>query len=92
LPAVKQLLLYLAMFGGSIVLIKYTVHATWNDNRQGDKGIRISDQIKVPVQFLHYLVILGGVSAPWPAFLSTAFTTAAVVFGAAGGQSSSLDC
>lgn len=92
LPARQQLLLYSAMFGGSLVLITYTVHATWNDNQQGDKGLRISDLIKVPVQFLQYLVILGGVSAPWPAFLTTAFTTAAVVFGAAGGQSSSLDC
>lgn len=92
LPPAKQLMLYLALAGTCLVLITYTVHATWKDNRRGDKSVRVSDIIKVPAQFLQYLVILGSVSAPWPSFLTAAFTTAAAVFGAAGGQSSSLDC
>jgi hypothetical protein len=70
-----------------------TVHFTWQDNKAGDRLLRPSDLIKVLVQFLQYIVILGSISVPWPAFLGFVFTAATVVFGVGSGQLAlSLDC
>jgi hypothetical protein len=55
------------------------------------KALEPSDAIKVLVQFLQYLVIIGGVAVPWPGLLVGMFQAASVVFGAAG-QVVSLDC
>lgn len=87
----KQLLLYAGLFMVSVALIALTVHATWVDNRSNKAGLRVSDVVKVLVQFLQYLVILASISVPWPSFLVSCFSAASVVFGAASGQSS-LDC
>jgi len=86
-----QLLIYVMLFIVCVVIISYTVHATWQDNRAGDSALRPSDVIKVLVQFLQYLVILGSVSVPWPSFLTDCFTAASLVFTVASGRNS-LDC
>lgn len=89
--APRQLLLYMGLFLASVLLITYTAHATWQDNMSAGQGLRVSDLLKVPVQFLQYLVIFGSISVPWPGFLTSCFAAASVVFGAAAGQTS-LDC
>jgi hypothetical protein len=48
--------------------------------------------IKVLVLYLQYMVIVGSISAPFPAALKVVFEAASVVFGAASGQVMSLDC
>jgi hypothetical protein len=55
------------------------------------KVLEPPDAIKVLVQFLQYLVIIGGVAVPWPGLLVGMFQAASVVFGASG-QAVSLDC
>jgi hypothetical protein len=71
------------------------VHATWQDNLAGDQSVRAIDIIKVLVQFLQYMVIVGSVSVPWPVQMDLQrwFNVAsALVFGPASGQAMSLDC
>lgn len=87
-PRVSQLLVYLALFCASLAAITYTVHATWADNKLADTTLRVTDLIKVLVQFLQYVVILGSVST-WPEFLRYWFVAASTVFGA---TELSLDC
>jgi hypothetical protein len=87
-----QLAVYLLLVGVTVLFVTITVHFTWQDNKTGDKSLRPSDLIKVLVQFLQYLVILGSISVPWPAFLAGVFTAAGVVFGVGSGQAFSLDC
>jgi len=58
----RQLALYIALFVVTVVLVSYTVHATWHDNKAGDTALRPSDLIKVLVQFLQLLVIFGSIS------------------------------
>jgi hypothetical protein len=87
-----QLGLYMLVVGATVLFITVTVHFTWQDNKAGDKSLRATDLIKVLVQFLQYLVILGSISVPWPAFLVGMFTAATMVFGVGSGQALSLDC
>jgi hypothetical protein len=88
---IRQLMTYLLLFWVSVTLISYTVHATWHDNRVGDTALRPSDLLKILVQYLQYLVILGSISVPWPDVLTDMFGAAAMVFSVASGQSS-LGC
>jgi hypothetical protein len=92
-PAV-QLGIYLLACCATVVFIAYTVHATWEDNLQGGQSVRATDLIKVLVQFLQYVVIIGSVSIPWPAKfdLQRWFQLASSVFGASSGEALSLDC
>jgi hypothetical protein len=87
-----QLGVYMGLVGVTVVCVTTTVHFTWQDNKAGDKSLRPSDLIKVLVQFVQYVVILGSISVPWPAFLLGMFTAATVVFGVGSGQALSLDC
>jgi len=87
-PRVSQFLVYVALFCASLAAITYTVHATWADNKLEDTAVRVTDLIKVLVQFLQYAVILGSVST-WPRVLRYWFVTASAVFGA---TELSLDC
>jgi hypothetical protein len=87
-----QLGVYMSLVGATVVFVTTTVHFTWQDNKTGDRSLRPSDAIKVLVQFLQYVVILGSISVPWPAFLGGVFTAASVVFGVGSGQALSLDC
>lgn len=79
----------------SLIMVSFialTVHYTWKDNMQGCSGLRPTDVIKVVVQHLQYLVIVGSVSAPWPQFLLVLFRASSIVFATASGQALSLDC
>ena len=87
-----QLGVYIVVVGVTVLLVTVTVHFTWQDNKTGDRSLRPSDLIKVLVQYLQYVVILGNISVPWPAFLTGMFTAATVVFGVGSGQALSLDC
>ena len=87
-----QLGAYLSLVGVTVLFITATVHFTWQDNKAGDRSLRPSDLIKVLVQFLQYVTIVGNISVPWPAFLTGMFTAATVVFGVGSGQALSLDC
>jgi len=87
-----QLGVYMALSIVAVLFVAGTVHFTWKDNLQGGKHLRPSDIIKVLVQFLQYMIILGSISAPWPPQLRRLFSAAAVVFGASVGQAVSLDC
>lgn len=87
-----QLVLYVFICCITVSLVAWTVHCTWKDNIEGSAGLRPSDFIKVLVQFLQYLVIVGSVSWPRPDFLRQLFNLSSVVFGAASGQVLSLDC
>jgi hypothetical protein len=87
-----QLGVYLLLVGGTVLFVTLTVHFTWQDNKAGDRSLRPSDLIKVLVQFVQYVVILGSISVPWPAFLLGMFTAATAVFGVGSGQALSLDC
>lgn len=88
----KQLAVYCVLVLLTVLFISLTVHFTWQDNKLGDKTLRPSDLIKVLVQFLQYLVILGSLSVPWPKFMTGLYSAATLVFGAASGQASLLDC
>jgi hypothetical protein len=87
-----QLGVYLLAVGATVLFVTATVHFTWQDNKAGDRSLRPSDLIKVLVQFLQYVTIVGNISVPWPAFLTGMFTAASVVFGVGSGQALSLDC
>jgi hypothetical protein len=87
-----QLGVYLLLVVLTVLFITTTVYFTWQDNKAGDRSLRPSDLIKVLVQFLQYVVILGSISIPWPAFLVGMFTAATAVFGVGSGQALSLDC
>lgn len=89
-----QLGLYIMLCVGTVIFIVYTVHKTWKDNQETGQSVRATDIIKVLVQFLQYVVIIGSVSVPWPESLNPQrwFQAASVVFGPSSGQSLSLDC
>lgn len=87
-----QLGLYILIALVTVFFVAVTVHFTWHDNLEGSNGLRPSDIIKVLVQFLQFLVIIGSVSVPWPDWLRSLFRVSSVVFGAASGQALSLDC
>jgi hypothetical protein len=88
-----QLGVYLAVSGGSVFFVTYTVHATWKDNLTGGKVVLATDMIKVLVQFLQYIAIIGSVSVPWPLFsLKHWFQAVNIPFAGATGQTLSLDC
>jgi hypothetical protein len=87
-----QLGLYAAIACGTVLFIAITVHFTWLDNVEGGTGLRPSDFLKVLIQNLQYLVIIGTVAVPWPRFMQGLFRASAVVFGVAAGQALSFDC
>jgi len=89
-----QLGLYVLACCATVVFIALTVHATWKENLQGGQSVNATDYIKVLVQFLQYVVIIGNVQIPWPAPLDVQrwFQVASSVFGASSGQALSLDC
>lgn len=87
-----QLGLYVAISSVTLFFVTCTVHFTYKDNVEGSTGLRPSDLIKLGVQFLQYLVIIGAVAVPWPDFMQGLFRSAAVVFGVGAGQALSLDC
>jgi hypothetical protein len=87
-----QLGVYLLSVGCTVLFVTTTVHFTWQDNKAMDRSLRPSDLIKVLVQFLQYVTILGGMPVQWPAYLLGTFTAATAVFGVGSGQALSLDC
>jgi hypothetical protein len=87
-----QLSLYGLFVSGTVLIVTVTVHFTWQDNKDEDRSLRASDLLKVLVQFLQLLVIIGSISVPWPSFLAGMFTAAASVFAVASGESLSPDC
>ena len=76
----------------AVLLVAYTVHATWQDNQHGDQTVRPSDMLKLVILFLQYLVIISSLSVPWPESLPYFFKFAKFIFGAFSGQIVSLDC
>lgn len=89
-----QLGLYALISCVGLAFVGITVHYTWKDNSEGSTDLRPSDIIKLLVQFLQYLVIIGSLSGvPWqPDFVRGMFRASSVVFGVASGQAMSLDC
>jgi hypothetical protein len=88
-----QLGLYLFLSSMTTSFVTYTVHATWQENLQGGRSVLVTDIIKVLVQFLQYIVIIGSVSVPWPLFDVQQWLQAighVVTMGS--GQALSLDC
>jgi len=93
--------LYIFMFVVVVVFVALTVHISWKDAERAATlaatsappapTLQPSDAIKVLVQFLQYLVIIGTVSVNWPQFMVNMFRAATVVFGASG-EAVSLDC
>jgi hypothetical protein len=91
-PAV-QLGLYVGLNFVTVSFVTYTVHATWQDNLEGTWDVQVTDYIKVLVQFLQYIVIIGSVSVPWPFFDVQMWLQAiGVVVTMGSGQALSLDC
>lgn len=90
----QQLGLYFLLASATYIFVVGTVHCTLKDNLQADTSVRPSDFIKVLVQYLQWLVILGSIAAPWrnEQVLRTLFLASSVVFGAATGQALSIDC
>jgi hypothetical protein len=84
--------LYAAIACVTVLFIAVTVHFTWYDNVEGGTGLRPSDFLKVLIQNIQYLVIIGSVAVPWPKFMQGLFRASSVVFGVAAGQALSLDC
>ena len=76
----------------AVLLVAYTVHATWQDNQDGDQTVRPSDMLKLVILFLQYLVIIGSLAVPWPESLPSFFKFPKFIFGAFSGQIVSLDC
>jgi hypothetical protein len=88
-----QLGLYLAISSVSVVVVAYTVHATWRDNLTREKVVLGTDLIKVLVQYLQYTVIIGRVAVSWPLFdVKRWFQVVNVAFAGAAAQTLSLDC
>jgi len=89
-----QLGLYLVLTFATMVFIALTVNVTWKGNLRGAQPDDATGMIKVLVQFMQYVVIIGSVSVPWPHQINLQrwFQAASTVFGAASGQSLSLDC
>jgi hypothetical protein len=89
-----QLGLYALISFVGLGFVGITVHYTWKDNSEGSSDLRPSDIIKLLVQFLQYLVIIGSLSGvPWqPDFVRGMFRASSVVFGVASGQAMCLDC
>jgi len=94
MPVGAQLGLYLVLCVATVVFVAFTVHVTWRDNLAADQTVHDTDLIKVVVQFLQYIVLIGTMSIPWPENINLHvwFQAAAAVFGAASGQALSLDC
>jgi hypothetical protein len=93
-----QWVLYLAAGLLAVLLVAFTVHSTWRDNKlkpsHGLQGVRSSDRIKVLILFLQYLVIVSSLSVPWPSALAFMFRIVQFIFAASNGQlgAVSLDC
>ena len=88
-----QLGLYLFFSFMTVVFVDLTVHFTWQDNIKGNRVVCITDYIKVLVLFLQYIVIIGGVSVPWPLFDVQIWLQAIGIMVTMGsGQAMSLDC
>jgi hypothetical protein len=47
-----QIGLYILFCVMTVVFVTFTVHTTWKDNLGGDQSVRLTDLIKVLVQFL----------------------------------------
>ena len=92
MPTGRQLGLYVLLVSATVVFMAVTVQLTWQDNQQASASLRPSDLIKVLIQYLQYVVILGSMSVPWPPFLRGMFAAAGAVFGASSGEALSLDC
>jgi len=95
MPRNVQLGVYLLLSCVSVLFVAYTVHATWLDNLEGTKGLLGTDLIKVLVQFVQYVVIIGSVAITIqrPLFsLEKWFQAAGVVFAVGSSQTLSLDC
>jgi hypothetical protein len=91
--AAVQLFLYLLVSFSTVLVVNYTIHATWKGNIEGGRNIYITDYIKVLVQFLQYLVIIGSLSVPWPLFDVQQWLQAiGIVVTLGSGQAISLDC
>ena len=76
----------------AVMLVAYTVHATWQDNQHGDQTVRPSDMLKLVILFLQYLVIISSLAVPWPESLPVFFKVPKFIFGAFSGQIVSFDC
>ena len=88
-----QLALFLVLSFAIVVFVWYTVHATWQDNLKGSQEVMATDHIKVLVQFLQYVGIIGSVSVPWSLFDVQQWLQALGVAATVGaGQALSLDC
>jgi len=88
----RQLGAYLGLSLVAVLFIVVTLHFAMKDNRGPEGVMGASDAIKVLVQFLQILTVLGSVSAPWPAALQVLFAVASVMIGAPLGQVVSPDC
>jgi hypothetical protein len=88
-----QLGLYLFVSSMTSSFVTYTVHATWQENMQGDHTVLVTDIIKVLVLFLQYIVIIGSVSVPWPlSDVQQWLQAIGIVVTMGSGQGLSLDC
>ena len=88
-----QLGLYLSLSTATVIFVSYTVHATWHDNLKGNRAVFITDYIKVLVQFLQYIMIIGSVFVPWPLFdVQRWLGLFGILVTMGAGQALSLDC
>jgi hypothetical protein len=88
-----QLDLYLSLSTATVFFVSYTVHATWHDNLKGNRAVFITDYIKVLVQFLQYIMIIGSVFVPWPLFdVQRWLGLFGILVTMGAGQALSLDC
>jgi hypothetical protein len=93
MPPAAQLGLYLSLSCTTASFVAYTVHATWQENLRGHRAVFITDYIKVLVQFLQYVMIIGSVSVPWPVFdVQRWLGWFGIVVTMGAGQALSLDC
>jgi hypothetical protein len=91
-PVVQLVVFLLVSFVG-VLFVWYTVHATWQDNLKGGQDVLMTDLIKVLVQFMQYIGIIGSVSVPWPLFDVQQWLQALGILVTIGaGQALSLDC
>lgn len=88
-----QLGVYLLLSFVTVCFVAYTVHATWQDNQKAVSTSLTTDIIKVVVQYLQYVVIIGSVSVSWPLFDVQQWLQAiGIVVTMGSGQALSLDC
>lgn len=91
---VEHLALNIMVAVFTVLFVAITAHLTWQDNLNDPSSMTVAptDIIKPLVQTAQFLVILGSVSAPWPETLQLLFRASSVVFGAASGETFSIDC